>query len=53
MRIPISLPDVATRKRIVAAVRESFAARREGRRLLDEAKALVEKAILPANGGRK
>jgi len=53
MRIPISLPDAATRKRIVAAVRESFAARREARRLLDEAKALVEKAIVPANGGKQ
>lgn len=49
--VPISLPDAATRKQIVAAVRESFAARREARRLLDEAKALVEKAILLGNAG--
>jgi restriction endonuclease S subunit len=52
LRIPISLPDAPTRERIVAKVKESFAARREARRLLDEAKALVEKAILSANGGK-
>ena len=52
LRIPISLPDTATRQKIVAKVKESFTARREARRLLDEAKALVEKAILSANGAK-
>ena len=46
MKIPITLPKDATRKKIVAKVRESFDARRKTRRLLDEAKAMVEKAIL-------
>jgi hypothetical protein len=46
MKIPISLPDKRTRAKIVAKVKESFTARREARRLLDEAKALVEDAIL-------
>lgn len=46
MKIPIALPEEATRKEIVAKVREAFAARREARRLLDEAKAMVEQAIL-------
>ena len=49
MRIPISLPDAPTREKIVAKVKESFAARHEARRLLDEAKAIVENAILSAN----
>jgi hypothetical protein len=44
--IPISLPDDATRGRIAAKVRESFDARREARRLLEEAKTMVEKATL-------
>ena len=52
MKIPVSLPDKPTRAKIVAKVKESFAARPEARRLLDEAKALVENAILSANGGR-
>ena len=42
MRIPVALPDDTTQKEIVAKVRESFDARREARRLLDEAKAMVE-----------
>lgn len=46
MKIPISLPDDATREQIVTKVRESFEARREAQRLLEEAKAMVEKAIL-------
>ena len=46
MKIPISLPDDATREQIVTKVRESFDARREARRLLEEAKTMVEKAIL-------
>lgn len=50
MKIPIALPDDATRKRIVSKVRESIDARRESRRLLDEAKAMVEEAILGAKG---
>jgi hypothetical protein len=50
MKIPVSLPDKATRAKIVAKVKESFAARREARQLLGEAKALVENAILSADG---
>lgn len=46
MKIPIVLPDETTRQRIIAKVRESFDARRDARRLLDEAKAMVEEAIL-------
>ncbi|MBI3090279.1 MAG: hypothetical protein HYY96_06385 [Candidatus Tectomicrobia bacterium] len=46
MRIPIALPYDATRRKIVANVRESIAARREAQRLLDEAKRVVEEAIL-------
>lgn len=46
MKIPVSLPDKPTRAKIVAKVKESFAARREARRLLDDAKALIENAIL-------
>ena len=46
MKTPISLPDDATRKQIATKVRESFDARREARRLLEEAKTMVEKAIL-------
>ncbi len=46
MRIPIALPKDKARQKIVAKVRESFAARAEARRLLAEAKAMVEEAIL-------
>jgi len=46
LRIPISLPEAKVRAEIVAKVRESFAARHEAQRLLDEAKAMVEDAIL-------
>jgi restriction endonuclease S subunit len=46
MKIPIALPSNTTCKSIVAKVRKSFDARSEARRLLDEAKAMVEKAIL-------
>jgi restriction endonuclease S subunit len=46
IKIPIALPDDDIQKRIVAKVRESFDARREGRRLLDKAKEMVETAIL-------
>lgn len=46
MKIPIALPDDTARKEIVAMVRESFDAHRDARRLLDEAKAMVEQAIL-------
>ena len=45
MKIPIALPDDATRQKIVSKIRDSFDARRDARRLLDEAKAMVEKAI--------
>lgn len=50
MKIPIALPKEAARQKIVAKVRESFDARREARRLLDEAKAMIEKAILEDKG---
>lgn len=46
MKIPIVLPDETTRERIVAKVRDSLDARREAWRLLDEAKAMVEMAVL-------
>lgn len=46
MKIPISLPDEATRKQIVTKVCESFDARRESRQLLEEAKTMVEEVIL-------
>jgi len=46
MKIPVALPDEATRQKIVAKVGESFDARRESHRLLEEAKAMVEQAIL-------
>jgi len=48
LRIPFRLPDPQVRAKIVAKVRESFAARAESLRLLDEAKRVVEEAI----GGR-
>jgi hypothetical protein len=37
--------------KLAELVKQSIAARREARRLLDEAKALVEKAILSGNAG--
>lgn len=46
MKIPISFPDDATCKQIATKVRESFGARREARQLLEEAKTMVERAIL-------
>ncbi|MEX1258125.1 MAG: hypothetical protein WEG36_10960 [Gemmatimonadota bacterium] len=46
MKISIVLPKKADRQKIVTKVRESFDARREARRLLDEAKAMVEQTIL-------
>jgi hypothetical protein len=52
MKIPVSLPDKPTRAKIVDKIKESFAARREAQRLLEEAKALVETAILSADGTR-
>lgn len=42
MKNPVSLPDDATREQIVAKVRESFDARREARRLLEEAKTMFD-----------
>lgn len=46
MRIPFALPDENECDEIAAKVRESFSARGEAHRLLDEAKAMVETAIL-------
>ncbi|MBW7864196.1 MAG: hypothetical protein H3C30_07270 [Candidatus Hydrogenedentes bacterium] len=46
MKIPIALPGDETPTAIVSKVRESFVARREARRLLDEAKRMVEEVIL-------
>jgi restriction endonuclease S subunit len=48
MKIPITLPDDPVRQRIVVKVQESFHTRREAYRLMEEAKALVDKAILQA-----
>lgn len=52
MRIPISIPNAATRKKIVAKVRDSLDARRKARRLLHEAKAMVEREILGEKSAR-
>ena len=46
IQIPISLPDADTREQVVSKVHQSFDARREARRLLHEAKTMVEQAIL-------
>ena len=46
LRIPFRLPDAQACAKIVAKVRESFAARAESLRLLDEAKRTVEAAIM-------
>ena len=46
LRIPIALPAMSVRDRIVDKVRAAFAARREAARLLDEAKSAVERLIL-------
>ena len=51
MKIPIALPNDIIRQKIVSKVQESFSARREARRLLDQAKAMVEKAILGERDG--
>jgi len=45
LRIPFRQPDAQASAQIVAKVRESFAARSESLRLLDQAKAMVEDAI--------
>ena len=45
LRIPFRLPDAQARAKVVAKVRESFAARADSLRLLDEAKHTVEDAI--------
>jgi hypothetical protein len=50
LRIPFRLPDAQARAKIVYKVRESFAARTESLRLLDDAKRTVEAAIL--EGGK-
>lgn len=46
LRIPFRLPDAQACAKIVAKVRESFAARAESLRLLDKAKHTVEAAIM-------
>jgi len=48
LRMPKVVEDV--QDELAALVSKACAARREARRLLDEAKALVEKAVLSANG---
>ena len=48
LRIPIALPKQSVRNEIVAKVRESFVARHEARRLLEQAKTEVERLILGA-----
>lgn len=49
MKIPITLPKDAVRHHIVTKVRASFDAQRAAQRLLGEAKAMVEEAILKNN----
>lgn len=51
LRIPKPIADIEDD--LAELVRMSIAGRREARRLLEEAKALVEKAIMPANAGAK
>jgi len=50
LHMPFRLPNVQVRAKIVAKVRESFSARAESLRLLDEAKRIVETAIM--KGGK-
>jgi hypothetical protein len=50
LRIPIALPRQSIAKEIVIRVTESFAARREARRLLDQAKTEVDRLSLGATG---
>ena len=49
LRVPKAVAYV--QDKLAELVKQSIAARREARRLLDEAKALVEKAILSGNAG--
>lgn len=44
--LPVPIVEARIQEQIVSKVRESFEARREARRLLEEAKAMVERAIL-------
>lgn len=46
LQIPIALPKEASRQKIVTKVHESLEARQEARRLLDDAKAIVEQAFI-------
>ena len=46
MQIPIAVPVHSVRNEIVSKVRSAFAARAEARRLLNHAKALVERLVL-------
>ena len=46
VRIPISLPDKSTQNKIVAAIKRSINSQREARQYLDEAKQIVERAVL-------
>lgn len=48
LRIPIALPKQGVRDEIVTKVRRSFSARREARRLLEQAKTEVERLVLGA-----
>jgi hypothetical protein len=48
LKIPIALPAEPVRREIVAKVRESFAARRSARLLLEQAKTEVEHLVLDA-----
>ena len=52
MRIPIKLPDKATRKYIIKKVRDSMTARREAAELLEQAKQEVEQ-LIAGKGKRK
>jgi hypothetical protein len=46
MRIPITLPGKKDRAAVVDRVRQSFQARRNAKAMLEEAKSMVEKAVL-------
>jgi len=46
METPIVIPRKSVRDEIVTKVRSAFAARTEGSRLLDQAKAAVERLVL-------
>jgi restriction endonuclease S subunit len=46
MNIPVAVPNQSVRDEIISKVRSAIAARAEATRLLDEAKAIIERAVL-------